>query len=90
MALWERMKDFFEDAPEHAFEVGDLVTCTCHGGVAVIVRLYDDDQRAPMNMAKIWWIAKPNPMQTRVWMHTIKRLMKYPPKYDTVSYDEEE
>ena len=54
------MKDFFEDAPEHAFEVGDLVTCTCHGGVAVIVRLYDDDQRAPMNMAKIWWIVFPH------------------------------
>ena len=81
MALWERMKDFFEDPPEHTLKVGDLVTCTCHGGVAIIIRLYDDDEAAPMNMAKIWWISKPTAMQTRAWMHTIKRLSKYPPKY---------
>ena len=51
MALWERMKDFFEDPPEHVLKVGDLVTCTCHGGVAIIIRLYDDDEAAPMNIS---------------------------------------
>ena len=75
------MKDFFEVPPKHEFKVGDLVTCTCHGGVAVIIELYDTvrDEYPKMNMAKIWWIKKPSSKVTRTWMHTIARLKKYKP-----------
>ena len=75
------MKDFFEVPPKHEFKVGDLVTCTCHGGVAVIIELYDTvrDEYPKMNMAKIWWIKKPSSKVTRTWMHTIARLRKYKP-----------
>ena len=75
------MKDFFEVPPKHEFKVGDLVTCTCHGGVAVIIELYDTvrDEYPKMNMAKIWWIKKPSSKVTRTWMHTIARLKKYRP-----------
>ena len=81
MGYWERVKDFFEVPPKHEFKVGDLVTCTCHGGVAVIIELYDTvrDEYPKMNMAKIWWIKKPSSKVTRTWMHTIARLRKYKP-----------
>lgn len=85
MGYLERVKDFFEKPPEHNLKVGDLVTCTCHGGVAVLVRLYDSKERvedptiryASMNMAKIWWITPAHKDQERSWMHTIGRLNKY-------------
>ena len=81
MGYWERVKDFFEVPPKHEFKVGDLVTCTCHGGVAVIIELYETvrDEYPKMNMAKIWWIKKPSSKVTRTWMHTIARLKKYKP-----------
>jgi hypothetical protein len=81
VGYWERVKDFFEVPPKHEFKVGDLVTCTCHGGVAVIIELYDTvrDEYPKMNMAKIWWIKKPSSKVTRTWMHTIARLRKYKP-----------
>ena len=58
----ERVKDFFKRAPIHEFKVGDLVTCSCHGGVAIIIELYDkDDELAPsMNMCQIFWIKYPH------------------------------
>jgi hypothetical protein len=76
----ERVKAFFEIPPDHKLKVGDLVTCTCHGGVAVIIELYDDPKKVEypkMNMAKIWWISRGRVGSSRVWMHTIGRLNKY-------------
>lgn len=73
----ERVKDFFERAPTHDFKVGDLVTCTCHGGIAIIIELFDkDDDRAPsMNMCQIFWIKYPHSgIKERIWIHTIGRL----------------
>jgi len=80
VGYWERVKDFFEIAPKHDLEVGDLVTCSCHGGVAIIVELYDQgtDAAPSMNMAKIYWIKYPHTgVKEREWMHTIGRLRKY-------------
>ena len=85
MGYLERVKAFFEKPPEHNLKVGDLVTCTCHGGVAVILTLYDNSRRVDdegeeypkMNMARIWWISKPNSTIARSWIHTINRLNKY-------------
>ncbi len=79
MGYWERVKDFFEVPPKHELRVGDLVTCTCHGGVAVVVQLFDKprEEYPKMNMARIWWIQKPNAMISRDWMHTIARLRKF-------------
>ena len=77
MGLLERVKDFFEIPPKHNLKVGDLVTCTCHGGVAIIVYLYDEGAEVQMNMAKIWWINLAFKDQERSWMHTIGRLNKY-------------
>jgi hypothetical protein len=80
MGYIERVKDFFEIPPKHELRIGDLVTCTCHGGVAIVVYLYDDpkDVGSPkMNMAKIWWIKRRYDSQERLWMHTIARLNKY-------------
>jgi hypothetical protein len=80
MGLIERVKDFFELPPKHNLQVGDLVTCTCHGGVAIVLEMFDDPKTADypkMNMAKIWWISLPHQRQARVWMHTIGRLNKY-------------
>jgi hypothetical protein len=60
--------------------MGDLVTCTCHGGVAIVVELFDepaDPTHPKMNMAKIWWINLAFKDQERSWMHTIGRLNKY-------------
>ena len=81
MGYWERVKDFFEVPPKHELKVGDLVRCTCHGGVAIVLELYDSvrDEYPKMNMAKIWWIKKPSAQVTRTWMHTIGRLKKYKP-----------
>jgi len=73
----ERVKDFFKKAPKHELAIGDLVTCTCHGGVAVIVELYDSDTEdiPSMNMAQIYWIKYPHDgVKERLWMHTIGRL----------------
>jgi hypothetical protein len=73
----ERVKDFFKKAPMHELAVGDLVTCSCHGGVAVIIELYDaeTDAAPSMNMAQIYWIKYPHDgVLERVWMHTIERL----------------
>jgi uncharacterized protein (UPF0218 family) len=80
VGYWERVKDFFEIPPKHELVVGDLVTCTCHGGVAVIVQLYDErrgEDYPKMNMARIWWIQKPNTTISQDWMHTIGRLTKF-------------
>jgi len=76
------MKDFFEKPPAHEFKLGDLVTCSCHGGIAVIIELYDDNHPetgAPaMNMARIYWLKYPHEgVLERDWMHTIKRLRKF-------------
>ena len=73
------MKDFFQKPPVgHDLEVGCLVTCACHGGVALVLELYDqpDEEDYPnMNMAKIWWITYPHPgVKERIWMHTIDRM----------------
>ncbi len=80
MGYWERVKDFFEIPPKHNLKAGSLVTCTCHGGIAIILELYDNPAEVDypnMNMAKIWWIKRPNSSIARVWMHTIKRLNLY-------------
>ena len=81
----ERVKDFFEKPPQHDLHIGDLVTCTCHGGVAVVIDLFDKEVREQdpgvdyprMNMARIWWISMPNKDMSRDWVHTIGRLNKY-------------
>ena len=80
MKFIERVKDFFEIPPKHSLEVGDLVTCTCHGGVAVVLELYDEplEEHAKMNMAKIWWIIYPHTgIKERDWMHTIDEMKKF-------------
>ena len=80
MGFMERVKDFFEIPPKHDLKVGDLVTCSCHGGVAIVLELFDkpDMLGGPqMNMARLWWIKRTYDSQERVWMHTIKRLKKY-------------
>ncbi len=80
MGYWERVKDFFEIPPKHELAVGDLVTCTCHGGIAVVIELFDrqrGEEYPKMNMARIWWVKKPNSMMSQDWMHTIGRLQKY-------------
>ena len=78
-------KEFFQRAPKHVLAVGDIVTCSCHGGLALVLELYDqeaiiDGKEAPsMNMAKIWWIRYPHDgIKERIWMHTIARLKKHP------------
>ena len=81
MSFTERVKDFFEIPPDHNLKEGDLVTCTCHGGVAIVLELYDDPAKPVeyprMNMARIWWIRKTYPSMERMWMHTIARLNRY-------------
>ena len=73
-----RMKDFFAKAPPHDLKVGDLVTCTCHGGIAVVLEIYDGVDALDymsMDMCKIFWIKYPHTgIKERVWMHTISRL----------------
>jgi len=73
----ERVKDFFKKPPKHDLNIGDLVTCTCHGGVAIVVELFDEGEEIQMNMARIWWINTAYKDQERSWMHTIGRLNKY-------------
>lgn len=76
----DRVKDFFKKAPSHSLRIGDLVTCSCHGGVAIIIELFDKkNPDAPsMNMVQIYWIRYPHDgVKERVWMHTIDRLRKY-------------
>ena len=72
----ERVKAFFEKPPEHKLRVGDLVTCTCHGGIAVVIQLFDGRSDVQMNMARVWWIKKGASDISRDWMHTISRLNK--------------
>ena len=79
------MKDFFQKAPEHKFVPGDMVTCTCHGGVALIVRLYDEIEVSEatndilsMNMVQIYWLKYPHDgVKERLWLHTIDRLYMF-------------
>ena len=75
------MKEFFELPPKHDLSLGELVTCKCHGGMALIIALYDKpyiESHPRMNMAKIWWIKYPHTgIKERVWMHEIKSLKKY-------------
>jgi hypothetical protein len=57
------MKDFFAKAPPHDLKVGDLVTCSCHGGIAVVLEIYDGDDALDymsMDMCKIFWIKYPH------------------------------
>ena len=85
MGYQERVKDFFKTAPAHMLAVGDLVTCTCHGGVAVVVNLYDleTDVAPSMNMAQIYWIRYPHDgVKERLWMHTIERLYLFRGNYE--------
>jgi len=80
MGYLERVKSFFEQPPAHDLHIGDLVTCTCHGGVAIVVQLFDapeEPTHPKMNMARIWWISPAYKDQERSWMHTIGRLSKY-------------
>ena len=75
------MKDFFAKAPPHDLKVGDLVTCTCHGGIAVVLEIYDGVDALDymsMDMCKIFWIKYPHSgIKERIWMHTIERLRKF-------------
>ena len=78
--LVEDVKDFFEKPPKHTLKVGDLVTCTCHGGVALLVELFDNPESEgylQMNMARIWWIKPAYKDQERSYLHTIGILNKY-------------
>jgi len=72
------VREFFRRAPPHQLQVGDLVTCSCHGGIAVILEIYDGDTREDymsMDMCKIFWIKYPHKgVKERIWMHTISRL----------------
>lgn len=83
MGYKERVSEFFQKPPKHGLKPGDLVTCSCHGGVAIVLELYDaameeDGNFSPgMNMAKIFWIQYPHDgVLERVWMHTIRKLRK--------------
>jgi hypothetical protein len=75
-------QEFFEKAPTHDFAVGDLVTCSCHGGLAVILRIFDAVNEKEigypsMNMVEIWWLRYPHAgVKERIWIHTISRLKK--------------
>lgn len=84
-------KELFRKAPKHDFVVGDLVTCSCHGGLAIVLRIYDgvNEKEAnypSMDMVEIWWLRYPHPgIKERIWLHTISRLRRtdptnYPPK----------
>lgn len=77
------LKEFFEKAPAHDFAVGDLVTCDCHGGLAIIIRIFDGtNEKEPnypsMNMVEIWWLRYPHRgIKERQWIHTISRLKRH-------------
>jgi len=76
---YEPVGDFFLDPPVgHNIAVGTLVTCACHGGVAIVLELYDIHtmDKIAMDMAKIWWVTKPKDRDVHIWMHTIRRLKK--------------
>lgn len=87
MGIIERVKRYFEIPPEHDLEIGDLVTCTCHGGVAIVIELYDNPLEVKdypkMNMAKLYWIKRRYQSQERIWLHTIARLNHYGRYYDS-------
>lgn len=72
--------ELFLHPPEHRFRVGDLVTCSCHGGIAIIVNLYDvgDEVYPSMNMMRVYWIRYPHEgIKERIWVHTISKMRKY-------------
>ena len=75
-------KELFRKAPKHDFAVGDLVTCSCHGGLAIVLRIYDgvNEKEADypsMDMVQIWWLRYPHPgVKERIWLHTISRLRR--------------
>lgn len=78
-------REFFEKAPTHNLVIGDIVTCNCHGGLAIILEIYDEEKEVDgvyhpsMNMAKIWWMRYPHSgIKERIWMHTIAKLRKHP------------
>lgn len=75
----ERLYKYFEIAPKHNLAVGDLVTCTCHGGIAMVIKLHDKNPEHPsMDMAQIYWLKYPHAgVKERVWVHTISRLRKW-------------
>jgi hypothetical protein len=80
MEYSERMKDFFRRAPKHKFRRGDLVTCSCHGGIAIIIKLFDkqENDNPSMDMCQIYWIKYPHAgVKERLWLHTIDRLKKF-------------
>lgn len=63
--------------------VGDLVTCSCHGGVAVVVGLYPAVEEpmgtnaSTLDAARIYWIRVPHSgVKERFWLHTVRRLRK--------------
>lgn len=74
-----RVKDFFEIPPRHDLKEGMLVTCNCHGGIGIVLELFDNGVTGypRMNMAKIWWIVLPPGAKVRIWMHNISRLSEY-------------
>ena len=76
---YEPVGDFFLHPPlDHDIAVGNLVTCICHGGLAIVIELYDthSTDKLAMDMAKIWWVTKPKDRDAHIWMHTIRRLKK--------------
>jgi len=81
VGYYERVKDFFRKAPVHVLAVGDLVTCACHGGIAIVIEIYDGNDTEnymSMDMCKIYWIRYPHSgVKERIWMHTISRLYLY-------------
>jgi len=78
VGITEGVKDFFRRAPPHNLREGDLVTCNCHGGIAIVIEIYDGEDAESymsMDMCKIYWIRYPHAgVKERVWMHTISRL----------------
>lgn len=78
-------KELFQKAPSHDFAVGDLVTCSCHGGQAIILRIFDgvnekEVDHPSMNMVEIWWLRYPHDgVKERIWVHTISKLRKSVP-----------
>jgi hypothetical protein len=78
MGYKERLFKYFEIPPKHDLSVGDLVTCTCHGGTAMIIKFFDkSDDHPSMDMVQIYWLKFPHDgVKERIWMHTISRLRK--------------
>lgn len=63
--------------------VGDLVTCSCHGGMAIVIALYPavtdilSDDLPTLDAARLYWIRLPHSgVKERFWLHTVSRLRK--------------